>query len=83
MMTTRGNTYISKVQRGVDLVHDVQGRGAVDVECENEREGAERLLAAGQVADVLPALLWRHHAEQDPFGEGVEAVDEFELGIAS
>jgi hypothetical protein len=28
-------------------------------------------------------LLWRHDAEDDAFGEGVEAVDEFKLGIAA
>lgn len=41
------------------------------------------LFSAGQVRDVLPALLWGHNAEDDAFREGIHAVDKLKLGIAA
>lgn len=55
-----------RTQRSIDLVHDIQRRGLVVVQSEDERQAGERLLAAAQVCDVLPALLGRSHAEHDP-----------------
>ena len=52
---------VAEVERGVDLVHHVQRRRLVVVEREDEREAAQRLLAAGEVADVLPALLLKQY----------------------
>lgn len=53
---------ILEVQRGVDLVHEVERRGLVVVQREHQCQGAERLLSSGQVEDLLPALLRRAHA---------------------
>ncbi len=55
----------ARTQGGVDLVHDVQRRRLVVVQREYERQRRQRLLAAAQVGDVLPALLRRAHAEHD------------------
>lgn len=55
---------VLEVQRGVDLVHEVEWRGLVVVQGEHQRQGAERLLPSGQVEDLLPALLRRAHAVQ-------------------
>lgn len=41
------------------------------------------LFAARQIRDILPALLGRHDTEDDSFGERIETVDKFELGIAT
>ena len=40
-------------------------------------EAKHYLLASREVRDVLPALLRRHHAENDTLGEGIHAVDQF------
>lgn len=55
---------VLEVQRGIDLVHEVERRGLVVVQREHQRQGAERLLPSGQVEDLLPALLGRAHAVQ-------------------
>ena len=53
------------------------------MQSEDEGKTTEGLLAAAEIGDVLPALLGRHDAEEDALGEGVEAVDELELGVAA
>ena len=40
------DAHVAEVERGVDLVHDVQRRGLVVVQREHERERGEGLLAA-------------------------------------
>jgi hypothetical protein len=77
------NGHVLEVERGVDLVHHVQRRGLVVVQRKDQRERREGLLAAGQVGNVLPALLGRAHGEDDALGEGVEGVDELELRVAA
>ena len=80
----RGTTTVQTADEGgVDLVHDVERRRLVVVEREDEGERAEGLLAAAEVGDALPRLLGRPHAEDDALGEGVERVDELELGVAA
>ena len=74
---------VLEVEGGVDLVHDVERRRLVVVEGEDEGERAERLLAAAEVGDALPRFLGRPHAEDDALGEGVERVDQLELGVAA
>jgi len=59
---------VAEVQRGVDLVHDVQRRGFVVVKGENQRQRAQRLLAARQIGNLLPGLLGRSHAATKPSG---------------
>lgn len=54
--------HVLEVQRGVDLVHEVERRGLVVVQREHQRQRAERLLSSGKVEDLLPALLGRPHA---------------------
>lgn len=56
---------MKRTQRGVDLVHDVQGRGAEVVQRKHQRQRGQRFLPAGQVGDVLPRLLRGPHAEDD------------------
>lgn len=56
-------TYVSEVEGSVDLVHDVERRRLVVVKGENKGKTTKGLLATGQVADVLPALLRRHNRE--------------------
>jgi hypothetical protein len=75
--------HVLEVEGRVDLVHDVEGRGLVVVEREDERERRERLLSARQVRDVLPALLGGPDAEDDALREGVEAINKLKLGIAA
>ena len=53
---------VLEVERRVDLVHDVERRRLVVMQREDERQRAQRLLAARQVRDVLPRLLERPHA---------------------
>lgn len=55
---------VLEVQRGVDLVHEVERRGLVVVQGEHQCQRAERLLSSGKVEDLLPALLGRSHAMQ-------------------
>lgn len=49
----------------VNLIHDIEGRGLVVVQGEDKGEGAEGLLPARQVGNVLPALLGRPHTEHN------------------
>lgn len=78
----RNDGDVLEIERGIDLVNDVNGRRAELVERENERQRRERLLAARQIGHVLPALLGRSHAEHDALSERVERVDELEIGVA-
>ena len=75
--------HVLEVQGGVDLVHDVQRRRFVVVQGEDQRQRRERLLATGQVGYVLPRLLGRADAEDDAFAEGVQRVDQLQLGVAA
>eukprot|EP00964_Phaeocystis_antarctica_P083806 scaffold52749_cov71-Phaeocystis_antarctica.AAC.2 len=77
------DAHVAEVERGVDLVHDVQRRRLVVVQREDERERGEGLLAAREVGDMLPRLLGRPHAEDDALGEGVERVEQLELRVAT
>ena len=54
---------IPEIQRGIDLIHDVQRGGLIMMESEHQRERGQRLLASRKVADILPALLGRHDGE--------------------
>ncbi|KAI6756206.1 hypothetical protein HG530_011942 [Fusarium avenaceum] len=72
-----GGTYVSEIQRGIDLVHDIQRSRLVVVQGENESQTAQRLFTTRKVADVLPTLLWWHDTEQDTFAEGIQTVDKF------
>lgn len=56
--------HVLEVERGVDLVHEVERRGFEVVQREDQRQRAERLLPARQVEDLLPALLRRPHAAE-------------------
>ena len=49
----------------------------------HQRQAAQRLLPARQITDILPTLLRRHDREQNPLGEGIERIDELELGVAA
>ena len=49
----------------------------------HQRVRTKRLLPTRQIADILPALLRWHDGEENPLREGVERVDEFELGISA
>lgn len=40
------------------------------------------LLSARQVGYVLPTLFRRHHRKDNPFGEGIHAVNKLELCIS-
>eukprot|EP00428_Durinskia_dybowskii_P065473 CAMPEP_0170384264 /NCGR_PEP_ID=MMETSP0117_2-20130122/15907_1 /TAXON_ID=400756 /ORGANISM="Durinskia baltica, Strain CSIRO CS-38" /LENGTH=213 /DNA_ID=CAMNT_0010640005 /DNA_START=219 /DNA_END=860 /DNA_ORIENTATION=- len=73
---------VPEVQSGIDLIHEVQWCGLVVVQCKDQRKGGKRLLSAGEVCDLLPALLRRPHAEVDAFAERVEGVHELELCVA-
>jgi hypothetical protein len=48
-----------------------------------ERKTTQRLLATTQIADVLPAFLRRHDAEQDAFAERIERVDQLQFGVTA
>ena len=69
------NRDILEVESSVNLVHNVEGRWFVVMEGKDQGQGAECLLSARQIGDVLPAFLWRSHAEDYAFREWVEAVD--------
>ena len=79
----RNDGHVPEIQRGVDLVHEVQRRRLVRVEREHERERAQRLLSTRQVRDVAPALLRRHDAEDDALRERIHAVNELQLSVAA
>ena len=49
----------------------------------HQRQTAQRLLTPGQVRNVLPRLLWRHHGEQDPLRERIQRVHELQLRVAA
>lgn len=49
----------------------------------HQSQTTERLLATGQVGDVLPRFLRRHHTEQDALGKRIERIDQLEFGIAA
>lgn len=70
---------VLEVKGGVDLVHDVQRRGLVVVQREDQGQGRERLLAAGQVGDVLPRLLGRADREDDALAERVQRIHQLQL----
>ena len=53
------------------------------VQGEHKGERGERLLPSGQVGDVLPALLRRPDRENNALAEGVERVDQLELGVSA
>lgn len=53
------------------------------VQRKHQRQTAQRLLPPTEVRDILPALLRRHDAEQDPFGEGIQTVDQLQLRVAA
>lgn len=53
------------------------------VQSEDEGQTAECLFTTGEVANVLPALLGGHDAEENAFAEGIQAVDEFELCVSA
>eukprot|EP00962_Isochrysis_galbana_P023267 scaffold7006_cov108-Isochrysis_galbana.AAC.8 len=74
---------VAEVERRVDLIHHVERRRLVVVERKDERERRERLLASREVGDVLPRLLGRPYREDDALGEGVERVDQLQLGVAA
>ena len=76
-MTDDGD--VLEVERRVDLVHHVEGGGAVVVEGEDESQRAERLLAPGQVRDALPRLVqWAHAASRTR----VEIRNEYHLRVS-
>jgi len=77
------NRNVAEVKSGVNLIHEVQRRGFVDMQSENQSEGTQRLLASRQIGDVFPALLGWHDTEDDTFGERVHAVNELQLGITT
>ena len=52
-----------RTEGGINFIHDVEGGGLVVVQGKDQGEGAECLLPARQVGDVLPALLGRPHTE--------------------
>ena len=54
---------VLEVQSCINLVHDVEGRGLVVVEGEDQRQGAQCLLPSRQVRDLLPGFLRWPHAE--------------------
>mmetsp|Transcript_34070 Transcript_34070/g.98150 ORF Transcript_34070/g.98150 Transcript_34070/m.98150 type:complete len:210 (-) Transcript_34070:472-1101(-) len=62
---------VGLVEGGVDLVHEVDGGRLVVVQRKDKRQGAERLLATGEVLYRLPRLLVRPYAEVDALLEGV------------
>ena len=69
--TVKQKTYVSEIQRRIDLVHDIQRRGLVVVQRKDQSQAGQRLLAARKIADVLPRLFRGHHAEQNALGEGI------------
>ena len=71
-MTNDGDIF--EVERGIDLVHDVKGRGFVMMQREDERERGERLFSAAQIRDFLPRFLRWADAEADAFRERVEGI---------
>lgn len=49
----------------------------------HQRETTQGLLPPAQIADILPALLGRHDAEENPLAEGVETIHQLQLRIAA
>ena len=49
----------------------------------HQRQTTQRLLPATEVADILPALLRRHDAEQDPLAEWIQTVDELQFSVSA
>ncbi|PLB45759.1 hypothetical protein P170DRAFT_251609 [Aspergillus steynii IBT 23096] len=76
-------TYVSEIQGSVDFVHHVQRSGLVVMQSEDQSQTGQGLLTTGQVADVLPALLRGHDGEQDTLGEGIQGVDQLQLGVTA
>lgn len=51
-------------------------------ESERERQNTD-LLPAGQVGDVLPALLGRHHTEDDTLRERIHAIHQLKFSVST
>lgn len=49
----------------------------------DQGQRTQRLLAPAQIPNVLPALLGRHDREENALAEGVERVDQLQLGVAA
>jgi len=62
------------VQRGLDLVHQVEGRGTRGEDREQERHRGERALAARQQRDTLHALAAGTRLDLDPRRERVGRI---------
>jgi hypothetical protein len=58
-----------------------EGTQGLKVSTAKTREGD--LFTTREIGDVLPALLGRHDAEQDPLGERIETVDEFQFSVST
>ena len=61
----RGDDFGVCTKGSINFIHDIEGGGLVVVQGKDKGEGAEGLLPARQVANVLPALLGRPHTEDN------------------
>lgn len=75
--------YVLEVKSCVDLVHEVQRSGFVVVQGEYQRKRAQGLLSARQLVHLLPTFFGGTDAEVDSITEGIESVNELQLGISS
>ena len=75
--------HVLEVERGVNLVHDVEGGRFVVMKGEDQGKTGERLLSSGKIGDVLPRLLGWSDTEHDSLGEGIQAVHKLQLCVST
>jgi hypothetical protein len=71
------------VERRVDFVQEAEGRGLDEVEREEERNGGQGALPAGQEADPLQLGAGRLGDDLDAALEDVVPLDELDVGAAA
>ncbi len=77
------NGYVLEIKRCVNLIHDIQWRRLVVVQREYKSERRQGLFTTGKVLNMLPGLFRGTNGEDDAFVEGVESVEELELGVTT
>lgn len=77
------NAHVSEIKGSIDLIHHIQRSGLVMVQSEDQGERRQRFLSSTKVADILPGLLGRTNAEDNTFREGIEGINQLQLGITA